>query len=947
MIYPESRGDYYSKHWSETEFNAQLEILYDSEIFLGVTNEGFVRLSLVEKTFEIIKGLFGGTDCSTEQRIQAAWLKFLYYGEAHNFLKDHHLDRLQGRIKYSPLARTSVDFLFQELKHYHNNQSSESESNYLDRLRDAISNYHEKNSFSLRPGLWSRLLCPPILDPKKLFAFGDTPLQLSKKALKQDPPDPQLAFRYLQSAFHLKNDSEYFQEKLAEQLQKLNESYFSELKGHSKKIQELWILLAQTFFEYGHDEIAITYLEKALKADSTFAKGRLQIGKLYLSQKEYKHALPFLKELQKAYGQDLTFQTEIGHAYWEERKYPEAIAAYEAVTNQNKFTSANLPDSEQDSIKKNLAHLYHRIGEAYLHDLLPPSQENLEKARKFLTEAVINDPSVENYQLDLCEAYEEQWEAAPDSFAKTVGEDLLKFIKILDTNVTKKNVTKIPEILFDCSEKFFKDNQNSKAHLCLEEAFRLFPDQVDFKIDALDLTLRYNDSTPLQNKFEQWETENYANPYLKKKIGDAYWVASKDSALKAYENALALFSKSLSACSEDGEKMEYKNLMGEIESKIGQNHLQSTSGILRGVPYDQALDRLEKAANLNPQHISLFFDACLAAAKAEKERNIFFRNTNKIIDYYKKAFEALGKKGDYLIDLMQLCFDSKRSDDAINIYASIQKQTWSQELVIPAGLYNTLGSHLFTQKKYEVSLACLKQAHLNEPTNQQYKQDYFQLTLTLAENNYKKMTKKKDLNEEDLILQLLKLTENLEECWIIGFDKVETLKESYQDFLTQIYSLISQNYLQQSLIPQSADEYISKDDIKKHLKENKANIQQALKYYNEGLRVNPDSSILHFDKGLLLRFWKIDIDYVGAFDSYKLAVKLQPHNPYYHSFLAQSYFVINVDSENCNHHNALAENCGYPDFKKDMVLFEKEILFKEKSKEIDPHSYTQIKKSWF
>lgn len=147
MIYPESRGDYYSKHWSETEFNAQLEILYDSEIFLGVTNEGFVRLSLVEKTFEIIKGLFGGTDCSTEQRIQAAWLKFLYYGEAHNFLKDHHLDRLQGRIKYSPLARTSVDFLFQELKHYHNNQSSESESNYLDRLRDAISNYHEKTRF--------------------------------------------------------------------------------------------------------------------------------------------------------------------------------------------------------------------------------------------------------------------------------------------------------------------------------------------------------------------------------------------------------------------------------------------------------------------------------------------------------------------------------------------------------------------------------------------------------------------------------------------------------------------------------------------------------------------------------------------------------------------------------------------------------------------------------
>src|SRR5262249_35004829 len=126
------------------------------------------------------------------------------------------------------------------------------------------------------------------------------------------------------------NDSPEFQEQLATQLQEIESS---ELEGEQRKIQELWIKLGKTAFENELPDLAISHLEHALQVDSKNAKARLQIGKLYLANKEYTSAQPFLAELQKAFPQDLQMQINIGHAYWQLDQFKEAMDAYEAAAS--------------------------------------------------------------------------------------------------------------------------------------------------------------------------------------------------------------------------------------------------------------------------------------------------------------------------------------------------------------------------------------------------------------------------------------------------------------------------------------------------------------------------------------------------------------------------------------------------------------------------------------
>ena len=267
----------------------------------------------------------------------------------------------------------------------------------------------------------------------------------------------------------------------------------------------------------------------------------------------------------------------------------------------------------------------------------------------------------------------------------------------------------ISEQIMRYSEHFFKAHQNQQAHAYLEKALRLFPDQIHLKIDALDLATRYHDPIPLQTKFDDWNLGNYANPYLKMKMGDAYLSTDKTKALDAYEEALDLFVKREASNISDQEKSNCQKCMAEIQAKIAQEHLQRPPGyFFQGVDYEQALQRLEKAARLNPAHGAQLFDAYLAAAQAEKQRTSLLRDTNKIIGYYQRAFESIHKKGEYLIDLLKLYLDSKRHDDAVTLYYEIQKQTWSGDFALPADLYNRLAHKLLERKDYQAAHACCK-----------------------------------------------------------------------------------------------------------------------------------------------------------------------------------------------------------------------------------------------
>ena len=252
-----------------------------------------------------------------------------------------------------------------------------------------------------------------------------------QKAFDQEEPDPQLSFSYLRKAFDLKNDEASFQEKLAVELQKLEDEYPAELNAQGRIIQEVWIELAQNAFDRQDDELAAGYLDSALNADSDNVKGRLQIGKLYLIHQYYEPASPFLPELQKTFAQDPQIMAKIGHAYWEQEEYPKAVAAYEAA-----LMGYQKAAWKYSPIQEEVALLNHKIGSAYLDDLLTNDAGNGTKARKFLLTAVANDPTVADYQEDLCEAYEEEWLAHPDQISTTSLDDLLNSLKFFDPSVT-------------------------------------------------------------------------------------------------------------------------------------------------------------------------------------------------------------------------------------------------------------------------------------------------------------------------------------------------------------------------------------------------------------------------------------------------------------------------------------------------------------------------------
>lgn len=934
MIYPEQRGDFFPKMWNTAEFDSQFDLLMDDEAFIATTEQGFVQLNLFEKIGQFVKTFFGGTDYSQKQRVQAAWLKFLYYGEAQGFLNDKHIERLRQRIKYPvQCVDPSIDEMFKKLSRYHNAQEY-SCSDHLEDLREIVEAYHQKNAFNLRPGLWRRLLISPSIDIKKLVFFGDTPLCLCRKALQRKVPNIKLALNYLEEVFHLKNDSPDFQGKIAEQLEEIENDYPFELEKHKPTLQSLWIKLGQTAFENELPDDAHAYLLRALKCDSKNVKIRLQIGKVYLSNKEYDLANPFLSDLKKAFPQDLLLQIEIGHAYWQNKQFDQAIKAYETALSifkkqSNKFALYH----------EQIASVQNQMGLAHLEKVI--TQGTPDQAISFFFQAVQLDTKALVYQENLCEAYAQEWQILDENFAAIYGQEWLKALNLLQASIVQKNKDQILSMLLDCSEHYFKMHQNQKAHVYLEKALILFKDDADAKTEALGLATQYGDWSPFKSRLEGWEKEHPTDPFLKEKIANAYWSSDKNKALKLYQISLDLFEHSLSRCTDDDEILDCEQHIADVQARIGQTHLQAKPRFWTGIPYDEAIKSLEKAKSLDPKRYTpLLFEACLSAAQAEKEK--LWSDKTKIITYYYKAFEVSPQKGDYLIELFQLCLDHQKQDIAIAVYKKIQQESWVDEIDLPATIYSGLALKLFEQKDYDTALKCLKQAYEIDPNNQQYQQEYFQLNLTLADRDLKKLQTASKKTDNEVIESLLPIAQDLETCWKEGADKIKKFEKPYQDILTKVYGYLAERYVQCCALPKPAKE-MYKGDVQKHKEIHEKEIQQALYCYDKALSFQPDNAALHFDKGLLLD-WIIEFE--KARIEFELAVQYQPRNPFYHKLLAPLCVILSpFNLEKKEEHDKLTKQYASPTFNQDYETWSYEFMSQGRQS-IDPHSYT-LKKGWF
>lgn len=933
MIYREQCADYFSKSWNAAEFQNQFNLLMDKEALIGVTKEGFIQLGILEKIGQVLKNFIGGTDNSQKERVQAAWLKFLYYGEAHGYLKDDHIKKLGERISYPyhDQIDPAIKKIFTKLKKHHR-AASETQSEYLKQLREIVVEYHHTNSAYLRPGLWKRFFNYAVrLDPTKIVFFGDTPLQLYQKAIKQN--NPRLALNYLLKAFDVQNHSPDFQKKLAEKLQNLEEMKFPEVE--KRTFQKLWIKLGQTAFENQLPDDAKTYLSNALKIDPKDLKTSLEVVKLYLFHKKYDLAQPLLADIQKAFPNDLTLQIQIGHAYWELKNFDQAVGAYEAAlkvyqTPAGKF--ANLHE---------IADVYHRLGHGNLKKLIPAG--NLTQAVSYLSEALRMDFKVLKYQEDLFDAYEQEWQASHSNFAASHEKNWIEFIsKLQDSSLIKSHQKQIVEIFLECGRLHFQNHQNQNAHACLKKALALFEDNIDLKLQVLDMAIQHGDVGPYQSQWAAWEKEYYAHPYLKEKIGDALWSTNKKAALAAYQDSLALFTQKLAVCQDDQNKGDYQKHMADIQARIGQDQLQTKSGLFKGIDYEKAIQNLEKAALLNPEnYTSQLFEAHISAAQAEKKQLWAVRNTNNIISHYLKAFQTMPQKGDYLVELIELYLENKRFDEVVSLYLEIQKQPWALDLVLSSATWNDLGKNLAKHKEELSALKCFKRAYKLESTNQKYKQNYFQCALNFTKSELIKI--QKELTDTEAAESLEEMAQHLETCLEIGFDKVEKLKEPIKEHLAKIYVALAENTIKGCLIPKPTKQ-MDKKDFQKHLTLHKDELEQALNYYDQALEYQPANAEIRFDKAALLDWM---VEYEKAFSELELVVKNQHRNPFYHKLLGSLFVVIYGDSAKYEQQQELIAKYTTPNFEEDYQIWYEEFMSQVQTKQINPHVYTQQKKGWF
>lgn len=926
MIYPTMREDYNIKCWNAKEYADNMNFLLSETHFLGVEEGEFVPLTVLGKIWQVIKGCLGFTDTTQTERVQAAWMKFLYYGEAQGFIDNHSIDRLRTRIEHMPQPLDPLfKNLFEEIEIHHTLRTPL--SSHLDHMRQILSNYHQRHANALRPGFWSRWLTPPALDPTKLPFFGDIPLLFAEKALDGENPQPLQALDYLKQAVALKNSRPAFQRKIAQQLQRIGN------EDVSRQVQNLFIDLAETAFENGLTQEANAHLDHMLSLAVLGQINRVRVGKLYLTHQQDQRVLSYLDVLKTSEAHDPDVQFQIARVYWQEKQYPEAAACYESALQLYKQKlPANTAKEKNDFYQKQIASIHDRIGQAYFENLLPNLLEpdRLKHALASFAAAVKATPTHIDYQKHLLEAYQQQYEIDAPHFLATYGIDWLYFLSDCESSIIEQHRAKIMKMLFDCAEHFFQTQDNTKAHLCLKKVLKLSDNHIECLLEAIGLSVQHQDWEPLEPSFAAWEKEHYANPYLKMRLGDAYWVKHHAKALKKYQEALDLFTKRLAVCPDD-ERQACQDHIAQIRAKMGNDQLQVQPGFFRGVPYDAALQHLQEAYKIDNKHAPQLFDAYLAAAKNESQRYFFRRNSHTIMDYYQQAFNTLPQNGEYLQDLMKLYMDYSKYAEALALYQEIQKQPWAQEFNLAADFYHRVGKDACSKKNFPVALDLLRKAYDLQPDNATYKRDYFQQTLEWAKKQYEDLQKD---SKEDALLEISKA---LKACEQLTFQKVENLKAPYEELIGKIYALLAQHVVKSCWMPQSKSAYGPNKSaaIQAHNKQHEADYQRALGYYDEALHYQPKSAALYFDKAVLLDWI---VEFKEAQVAYQTAVEYSPRNPFYHKFLAMIYGA-NYNTPKQDAHHEIAKKYAAANFDKDYRIWLDEHMSKVKTKEINPHTY--------
>jgi tetratricopeptide (TPR) repeat protein len=918
FIYPQNRPDLYFQLLTESQYNEQLAILTNQpeESYLGFDEEkGFIRFSSVGKIYETIKGLFGFGNQTDQTRIEAELLKFLYYGEARGFLTEERLTSLRGRFYYTNLpVLPSALKLFRKIQKQHRTPNPERPA----RMRGVVINYHLQNQSWLAPHFWSRFgRTPGVQEP--LVHFGDTSLQLAEKALNLPQRDVQGAFKQLLHAFHLKNTHPDFQRKLALQFKGFIAACRNEevLAGQSEQIQKIWIELARTSYRNQRPEEAREYLDEVL-AGQPAQEVKNQIGETYLTYQDFDKMGPFLPALQQACSNS-SLLIQIGKAYCHYQRYPEAVSAKQKAI---RLLSATEPNKA--------AALHMEIGQAYFQRLAGlDSQDSLTNAIHHFQEAhqLENTPQSASCLLS---AYLRQWQEIPASFPRLFGPEWLKLISRCPTNLPEENQAAFIEIILACAEEAYRTNQKQQAQAYLQRGMTFYQNKDSFVLKALEQSLNFNDCAWLQSKLNTLETKYAGHPRIQKKLGEIQWAGDKNHAIFLFNHAMHLFEIEINTSLQEDVKRECALHLAELHAKIGENHLHSPQGIFRTIAYPEAIDNLEKAAQLNPQaYGELLFDAYLKAALDEKSKTFITRDWKKAMLYQSKAFKIAPQNGPYLVELMDHYLAEDHSE-ALRLFNSIQALPWSEAAAFTAKQLDKLAHLLFNSGELTLSQKCREKALQLDPANGEYKRKLYQLILSQCKMKQAKATAA-ETNEEKMTL-LLEAAATLEDQVQKGFSKIEDLKGEYSSALTEGYWLLANTCKDQFLITNG----YTKAELNAHRSQHDLQIKKAIAFYEKGLAIQPENPILYFEKGMVLEFvFRMD----EALEDFRLAVKYDKENSFYRQKLAFAYGTLAKFDKTKQHEERLKEILAIPvaEFYKAYTLWNEEYFEKNKTQSTDPH----------
>lgn len=795
------------------------------------TESGAVgTVGTVQKWVQWVKGWIGLTDYTDKAMVSLHVIRGLYEGEMHGWISEDTVKSIVENMKpkVRPLQlEKKVQDMVESLFEKKNGKAS-----FKDLQNHAVT-FCKRHTDALYESFWNRQWkalrncfksedgSQPDLQGTR---FGDTPLALAKLSMKKR--NMTQAFDYFKVALDVNNNDADFQKELASEFIK----YVEELQNKkTQKNRSFLITLAETAIankDYNNAEKC--YIRALNLFDEDDLKCRL--GELYLLKNQKNNAITYFPELIKKYtdSKDAKKLEMLGHAYWENQYYTEAVNVFEKVI---KFYPNK--DGQDNST---IANLWKKIGDAYFSGHIGGSWS-------------LTLSTVPNYKRAV-----EYYEKGMESAALTSDSAFKK--ECVDTYM--KAVQKLTDSA--------QSNYFPKAY------------QVDASsvLEYFSVCLKLKNSTKAFQVFESLLklAESTKNPKLIDHVNQLWsqllvLKETKDLAKNALPTLMKL---------NEGVVSQLALFNNEMGNAYFEGHIDPHSGgwLSTATPnYQEAYNHFKNAIKHDKSFQKDAFDMFLklGAEEMDKEK----RDVKKAMQYYRWAFELDPTKfGKHIIEML-----NESEDDSFKVYLyKHSKSQWPKEyeaMKLEAGTWHKLGSAFIEARELILAISCLMKAMELDPKNTvylgAYYKAYYHVVVKMRGENktYEKMKK-----------SVAKIEEAVENKLI---DK--SLVKDICALLKDIYVDCASSLVKKAPMPRNRSVMIEdrKYSYKDYLQEHKDTLQAAQGWYEKALKVAPDEAFIYFELGQVN---EMKDDFYECVDLFRTACEKDPTNPFYWSQYAQS-----------------------------------------------------------